>query len=61
MIVEDPSGESMCTLTSAPALSFLTREGLGIKWKPLDFLRHASGFVVRHDVDQPLLVISAEL
>jgi len=31
------------------------------KWKSLGFLRRATAFAVRRDVDQPFLVILAEL
>ena len=36
-------------------------KGQGFKWKSLGFLRRASAFAVRRDVNQPFLVISAEL
>jgi hypothetical protein len=36
-------------------------KGQGFKWKSLAFLRRATAFAVRRDVDQPFLVILAEL
>jgi hypothetical protein len=36
-------------------------QGQGFKWKSLGLLRRATAFAVRRDVDQPFLVISAEL
>jgi hypothetical protein len=36
-------------------------EGQGFKWKSMGFLRRATAFAVRRDVDQPFLVILAEL
>jgi hypothetical protein len=36
-------------------------KGQGFKWKSLGFLRRATAFAVRRDIDQPFLVISTEL
>jgi hypothetical protein len=36
-------------------------KGQGFKWKSLGLLRRATAFAVRRDVDQPFLMISAEL
>jgi len=36
-------------------------KGQGFKWKSQGLLRRATAFAVRRDVDQPFLVISAEL
>jgi hypothetical protein len=36
-------------------------KGQGFKWKSLAFRRRATAFAVRRDVDQPFLVILAEL
>jgi hypothetical protein len=36
-------------------------KGQGFKWKSMGLLRRATAFAVRRDIDQPFLVISAEL
>jgi len=42
-------------------VSVIEMKGQGFKWKSLGLLRRATAFVVRRDVDQPFLVILAEL
>ena len=63
-----PNGKAYRFYFIQEVKSFITRpsvgmemKGQGFKWKSMGFLRHATAYGVRRDVDQPFLVILAEL